>query len=462
MMQYIIAPLLEILNPTNTVSRNRLLSFAIGNAEAKIYNCLIAKHVYYNNLGKLFEGGWFYSTVMDLHLSSGYAEDAQRNAIRHLIKHGLIESELKGIPAKRFFRIIPDVDKLNSLINSGEEIQQAIAQRYKDDIEKRSQRRKNTKRKYIEVTEDSIHECPAAESSDTIKKDTTPETSSENVMETASDSAQSVDAACNVDCGDSSQVGDPDSYIGSIGACDACEINQPFYDTVSCSPEYRETSSPYIGMETKDKINQRNFFEYQSFNPSASVEKFSAVERTNDGVMKRQSISFLNILEMLGFDTEECEHYFGFVPKCEADLYEFSDEDRISARLTLPEAFRCDRKALIAALKFLCGYSYYGTPDSSVRRFMDITLGMMADLVVADSFKFNDASVSYADVIDTINEIVHEHSLYEFIIDFYYEWEKILRENVKIRNRTSYMKTCMWNWMKQWKIEEYNMLAELE
>lgn len=100
-MQYLITPLLEVLNPTNTVSRNRLLSFAIGNVEAEIYNCLIAKHVYYNNQGKLHEGGWFYSTVMDLHLSSGYAEDAQKTAIRHLIKHGLIESELKGLPAKR-------------------------------------------------------------------------------------------------------------------------------------------------------------------------------------------------------------------------------------------------------------------------------------------------------------------------------------------------------------------------
>ena len=86
-MQYLITPLLEVLNPTNTVSRNRLLSFAIGNAEAEIYNCLIAK---------LTEGGWFYSTVKDLHLNSGYAEDAQKTAIRHLIKHGLIESELKG------------------------------------------------------------------------------------------------------------------------------------------------------------------------------------------------------------------------------------------------------------------------------------------------------------------------------------------------------------------------------
>ena len=126
-MQYLITPLLEVLNPTNTVSRNRLLSFAIGNAEAEIYNCLIAKHVYYNNLGKLTEGGWFYSTVKDLHLSSGYAENAQKTAIRHLIKHGLIESELKGLPAKRYFRIIPDVDKLTSLIDSGQEVQDAFA-----------------------------------------------------------------------------------------------------------------------------------------------------------------------------------------------------------------------------------------------------------------------------------------------------------------------------------------------
>ena len=126
-MQYLITPLLEVLNPTNTVSRNRLLSFAIGNVEAEIYNCLIAKHVYYNNLGKLTEGGWFYSTVKDLHLSSGYAEDAQKTAIRHLIKHGLIESELKGLPAKRYFRIVPDADKFASLLRSGEEAQENIA-----------------------------------------------------------------------------------------------------------------------------------------------------------------------------------------------------------------------------------------------------------------------------------------------------------------------------------------------
>lgn len=35
-MQYLITPLLEVLNPTNTVSRNRLLSFAIDDLVEKL------------------------------------------------------------------------------------------------------------------------------------------------------------------------------------------------------------------------------------------------------------------------------------------------------------------------------------------------------------------------------------------------------------------------------------------
>ena len=168
-MQYLITPLLEVLNPTNTISRNRLLSFAIGNAEAEIYNCLIAKHVYYNNLGKLTEGGWFYSTVKDLHLSSGYAEDAQKTAIRHLIKHGLIESELKGLPAKKYFRIIPDADKLASLLRSGEEAQEAIALKYDEELEKRKKRRYNRKHRLVEVTAfDSVQSVPDDEKSKAV------------------------------------------------------------------------------------------------------------------------------------------------------------------------------------------------------------------------------------------------------------------------------------------------------
>ena len=231
-MQYLITPLLEVLNPTNTVSRNRLLSFDIGNSEAEIYNCLIAKHVYYNNLGKLTEGGWFYSTIKDLHLSSGYAEDAQKTAIRHLIKHGLIESELKGLPAKRYFRIIPDADKLASLLRSGEEAQKAIAMKYDKELEKRKKRRYNRKHRLVEVTAfDSVQSVPDDEKSKAVTN---------------------LNSVSGADESDSVRV------IGNSG--DICSETD-FCAQNSCSVGYGGTSSPEALRETKDNKNQSYFFQ---------------------------------------------------------------------------------------------------------------------------------------------------------------------------------------------------------
>ena len=213
-----------MLNPTNTVSRNRLLSFAIGNAEAEIYNCLIAKHVYYNNLGKLTEGGWFYSTVKDLHLSSGYAEDAQKTAIRHLTKHGLIESELKGLPAKRYFRIIPDADKLASLLRSGEEAQEAIALKYDEELEKRKKRRYNRKHRLIEVTaSDSVQSVPDDEKTKAV---------------TNLNSVSGVD--------------DPDS-ARLFGNSSDNSVSNSFSAENACSADYVGTRSADARGKTKDK-----------------------------------------------------------------------------------------------------------------------------------------------------------------------------------------------------------------
>lgn len=456
-MQYLITPLLEVLNPTNTVSRNRLLSFAIGNAEAEIYNCLIAKHVYYNNQGKLTEGGWFYSTVKDLHLSSGYAEDAQKTAIRHLIKHGLIESELKGLPAKRYFRIIPDVDKLNSLMKSGEEIQEAIARRYDDEIKKRSDRRKKKKLRLIEVEDTSVKETAII---DTINEDTASETSSESVMEEVTGYALS-SGDVRSDVSEVTQVDDPDCYIDSNNSCPT-----PYYVHVVCSPAYGETSPPEHRTEIKDKINQRYFFENQSFIPSVQNENFVAVERGKN--REKRKLSFREIIEELGFDYGDCQYLFGFYPNSESDLRDFSDADRGCSKLTFPETLRTDRKTVLTALKFLCASEYYSYQrngeESSLKGFIDVTLGIVDDLIMADDFKFNGKFVSYTEVIDEVNSIVREYGgLYEFIVDFYYEWGRILREEgSSIRNKAAYMKVRMWDWMKRWQIEKESIMAELE
>ena len=472
-MQYLITPLLEVLNPTNTVSRNRLLSFAIGNIEAEIYNCLIAKHVYYNNQGKLHEGGWFYSTVMDLHLSSGYAEDAQKTAIRHLIKHGLIESELKGLPAKRYFRIIPDAEKLTSLIESGQEVQNAIAQRYKDELKKRSKRRRNKKKGIIEITAE--------------------ETSPKAVKETVTDSVQSVETVRNGDYGDSSPVSDRDScndteenmskavtnlhlsagvddfdsvrVIGNSG--DICSETD-FCAQNPCSVGYGGTSSPAAPRETKDNKNQSDFFSNPSFLHSAPEENFS--EDGIEGQAAVKELSFLEILAAMGLDVEEWQYLYTRDPTSEKDLLCVDEVDRRTKTLHIPESLRRDKNAVMTALRFLAAYGNYAYDDdvkpTSIKPFLDITLNMLCDMIMADSFTHNGRIVGYSEVLETMHKLIRENYLYDFILNFQAEWNKILREDSakgnQIRNSSAYMKSCLWDWLKRWKIEEYNLLASLE
>lgn len=472
-MQYLITPLLEVLNPTNTVSRNRLLSFAIGNMEAEIYNCLIAKHVYYNNQGKLHEGGWFYSTVMDLHLSSGYAEDAQKTAIRHLIKHGLIESELKGLPAKRYFRIIPDVDKLTSLIDSGQELQDAIAQRYKDELKKRSKRRRNKKKGIIEITAE--------------------ETSPKAVKETVTDSVQSVETVRNGDYGDSSPVSDRDSCNSTeeniFGAVTNLHLSAGVDDSDSvrvvgnsgdmcsetdfcaknpCSVGYGGTRSAAVTGEIKDNKNQSDFFSNPSFLHSAPEENFS--EDGIEGQAAVKELSFLEILAAMGLDVEYWHYLYTRDPTSEKDLLCVDEADRRTKTLHIPESLRRDKNAVMTALRFLAAYGNYAYDDdvkpTSIKPFLDITLNMICDMIMADTFTHNGRTVGYSEVLETMNELIREDYLYDFILNFQAEWNKILREDSakgnQIRNSSAYMKSCLWDWLKRWKIEEYNLLASLE
>ena len=426
-MQYLITSLLEVLNPTNTVSRNRLLSFAIGNSEAEIYNCLIAKHVYYNNLGKLTEGGWFYSTVKDLHLSSDYAENAQKTAIRHLIKHGLIESELKGLPAKRYFRIIPDADKLASLLRSGEEAQEAIALKYDEELEKRKKRRYNRKHRLVEVTAfDSVQSVPDDEKSKAVTN---------------------LDSVSGVDDTDSAR------FIGNSGDISAEN---------ACSADYWGTRSSEARGKTKDNKNQSNCFSNLSFSPHACDEKF-----LNDGMKAESKLSFLEILSAMGLDIDDWHYIYTRDPTSEMDLIYVDEEERRTKTLHIPESLRSDRGYVLTALQYLSAYSNYAFDDDmkpmSNKNFIDITLKMLTEFIMADSLRFNGQIIGYKEVLDTLNSLIRENSLYDFILSFQYEWGRILREDGgRIRSRTAYMKGCLWDWLKRWKIEEYNLLASLD
>ena len=381
----------------------------------------------------------------------------------------MIESELKGLPAKRYFRIIPDAEKLTSLIESGQEVQNAIAQRYKDELKKRSKRRRNKKKGIIEITAE--------------------ETSPKAVKETVTDSVQSVETVRNGDYGDSSPVSDRDScnsteenisgavtnlhlsagvddsdsvrVVGNSG--DMCSETD-FCAKNPCSVGYGGTSSPAAPRETKDNKKQSNCFSNHSFSPQVQEKIFSSdgIERQNES-----DLSFLEIIAEMGLDLDNWHYIYTRAPTSEEDLIYVDEDERKTKELHIPEHFRSDRTVLITALRYLAAYSNFAYDDemkpTENKHFIDITLKMLCELIMSDSFMHNGRAVGYSEVLDTLNELIREDHLYEFILSFQYEWGRILREDGgRIRSRTAYMKSCLWDWLKRWKIEEYNLLASLD
>ena len=75
----------QMLNPSNTLTVNRLLAHAIGLSEAVVYAALISKCSYYERNGMLDDSGWFYSTVPDLEASTALSEYQQKRCIKNLV-----------------------------------------------------------------------------------------------------------------------------------------------------------------------------------------------------------------------------------------------------------------------------------------------------------------------------------------------------------------------------------------
>lgn len=109
----------KLLNPDNTVNFNRPLAHALGTNEAIIYSAIIAKQAYYEQREMLDNEGWFYSTVNDLEESTTLTKRQQGYAVKILAAAGLIESEKRGMPARRCFRVVEDVELLKSYLAKG-------------------------------------------------------------------------------------------------------------------------------------------------------------------------------------------------------------------------------------------------------------------------------------------------------------------------------------------------------
>lgn len=101
--------ILSLLASGNYIVINRDLLKKYGINVALMLCELASEYNYFEQSGKL-EDGMFYSTIDNINERTGLSKYQQSEALKVLDKIGIVKSVVKGIPAKRFFKI--DVEEL--------------------------------------------------------------------------------------------------------------------------------------------------------------------------------------------------------------------------------------------------------------------------------------------------------------------------------------------------------------
>lgn len=108
--------LLNLLRADGSLIINKHLANKIGLHAAIIYSELISKYLYFEKIGNLVDQKWFYNTIKNLEKDTTLTQYQQKKAIKELEKIELITTQLKGIPAKRYFRIEQNEELIRSLL----------------------------------------------------------------------------------------------------------------------------------------------------------------------------------------------------------------------------------------------------------------------------------------------------------------------------------------------------------
>jgi len=107
--------LFELLRADGSIVVNKKLARGIGINPAILYSELIAKYLYFQKRGELDSEGFFFNTIENLKKDTCLSKFQQKESIDKLRKLKLIDYKVKGIPAKRYFKILTDDKTLKTL-----------------------------------------------------------------------------------------------------------------------------------------------------------------------------------------------------------------------------------------------------------------------------------------------------------------------------------------------------------
>lgn len=96
--------ILQLISASNFITVNKDLIKALGLEEAILLGELASEYDYWNNKNEI-EDGYFYSTIENIEEKTTLTAYKQRKCLENLKNKGIIDIQIRGIPAKRYIEI---------------------------------------------------------------------------------------------------------------------------------------------------------------------------------------------------------------------------------------------------------------------------------------------------------------------------------------------------------------------
>lgn len=97
--------IVDMLRSDGSITVNKRLIRELGTLEALLYSELLSRYRYFADQDRLTTDGYFYNTIEDLQEGTGMTRRQQDAIIKNLVEAGVLDVSVRGIPAKRHFRI---------------------------------------------------------------------------------------------------------------------------------------------------------------------------------------------------------------------------------------------------------------------------------------------------------------------------------------------------------------------
>ncbi len=115
--------MIDLLRSDGSITINKRLIKSIGLITAVIYSELLSKYYYFEERNMLTDDGYFFCTVKDMKESTSLTDHQQRQAIKKLMDLKLVDIQVRGVPAKRYVKIVFDENIIEKCLQSPTESQ---------------------------------------------------------------------------------------------------------------------------------------------------------------------------------------------------------------------------------------------------------------------------------------------------------------------------------------------------